>query len=461
MSSGSKTVIRRYIFSDLSRAMLARISDGRTESAKVWMHCRDKHRAARQENASWPKRNDLQSSIKGRCGLHSQSAQMVCHAFLGNVDATYESRRNGDRKARYPWRDKRYYPLLWPAQAVAIQGKHIILPMGKGRKSIVLPLPEGFVPGGCKLVWNGSANELHVSVEVPTTTPSEFENKATIDLGQIHQCAVTTDTGEALIVSGRGQRSLKRRMNKMHGEISRLQSRCKKGSRRHKKLARARHKHAGRIDRQIRDLAHKGTRAVVDFCVEHRVGDVFIGDPHGVRKHRRGRKHNQRMSQWEYGRDKNYLHQKLNRKGIASFTGSERGTSSRCPQCGHKHKPKGRVWRCKQCGFTGHRDLVGSVNMHEDNFEKLTKFPSLQDVTYLRPRCLSWRQATGMKNRKPGSSSRPDTGRGRDAVLLSEERTRIAVIGRVSSGTEQRTLISTEVHPHSGIGSVASLVPAH
>lgn len=419
--SSSATVIRKHIIPGLPRTMLARISEGRTEASKVWMACRDIHHQARADHAKWPSRNDLQVATKGRFALHSQSAQMVCHAFLATIDTTLQLRRSGNTKARYPWRDKRYYPLLWPAQAVSVTKNHIVLPMGRGRPSIVLPKPDGFVIGGCKLIWNGSANELHVSVDASCES-SAGERTATIDLGQIHQCAVTVDNGAALIVSGRGQRSLKRRKNKMHGEIARLQSRCKKGSRRHKKLARARHRLVGRVDRQITDLAHKGTRSVVDFCVANGVGRVFVGDPHGVRRKRCGHKHNQRMSQWEYGRDKNYLEQKFNRQGISSFTGSERGTSSRCPMCGHKHKPNGRVWKCAACGFIGHRDLVGSVNMHADNFEKLTQFPSLKDVTYLRPCTTSVAQAEGLKSLRPGSSSRPDTGRGEPSGAMKHPR---------------------------------------
>lgn len=448
MKSASATVVRIYTFPQLPKAMLARISAGRTESAKVWMHCRDMHAAARKDKAPWPKRTELQKATKGQFALHSQSVQMVCHTFLANIDTTAQLRREGNVKMKYPWRDKRYYPLLWPAQAVTVEGNYIVLPMGRGRASLVLPKPEGFEPGGCKLVWNGSANELHVTVEVPVQDRADSSVKATVDLGQIHQCAVTTSTGAALIVSGRGQRSLKRRMNQMHGEIARLQSRCKKGSRRHKKLARARHKHAGRLERQVRDLAHKGTRVVADFCAANQVGEVFIGDPQGVRRYNNGRKHNQRMAQWEYGRDKEYLAQKLSREGIASFTGSERGTSSRCPQCGHKHKPKGRVWHCKACGFTGHRDLVGSVNMHEDNFEKLTTFPSLKDVTYLRPGAVSMAQAGRMKTCQLGSSSRPDTGHDAESsvALLCEPCEDTDCYRSAPSGAGHLARHSTEAH---------------
>jgi hypothetical protein len=41
-----------------------------------------------------------------------------------------------------------------------------------------------------------------------------------------------------------------------------------------------------------------------------------------------GRKHNQRMSQWEYGKDIEYLGYKSTLAGILSFSGSERGTGN-------------------------------------------------------------------------------------------------------------------------------------
>src|SRR5205807_10106591 len=51
--------------------------------------------------------------------------------------------------------------------------------------------------------------------------------------------------------------------------------------------------------------------------------------------------------------------------------------------CGHKHKPKCITWECKACAFTGHRDIVVSVNMHKLAFDERVSFP--RSVTYLRP----------------------------------------------------------------------------
>src|SRR5713226_9145489 len=198
-----------------------------------------------------------------------------------------------------------------------------------------------------------------------------------------HLAAVTTNTGAAIVISGRCIRTLKRQRNMRHGQIAKKQARCQKYSRRWKKLQHAKNKMMNRIERRVRDLRHKATRQVIDFCKQEQVGTLFIGNPHGVRQENKGRHHNQRMAQWEYGKDIDYLTHKSKQARIKSFTGSERGTSSQCPVCRHKHKPKGRVWKCRKCGFVGHRDVVGSVNMHRLAYEQPVTFP--RSVTYLRP----------------------------------------------------------------------------
>jgi putative transposase len=103
------------------------------------------------------------------------------------------------------------------------------------------------------------------------------------------------------------------------------------------------------------------------------------------------------MSQWEYGKDIDYLQQKSEQDRIVCFTGDERGTSSRCPVCGHRHKLKGRNWRCKACGFEGHRDIVGAVNMHQIAYNQVVPFP--KRITYLRPGVLRRSSSPGTGQR--------------------------------------------------------------
>ena len=399
--------VRIVSLKGLSRHQKAIVRDGQMEAARVWTECRKMHHKARQEWTPWPGRNEYHKATRGRFALHSQSVQQVFRAFDTAVTSTRENRRSGRKKMRYPYKDKRFFPLMWPAQAMCLKENHIILPMGRGRPSLVFPRPEWLIgKSACKVVWNGVHNELHVSIETSDTAfkSGVTEKHATVDLGQIHQAAVVTNDGEAVVVSGRGIRSLKRLHNKQLGEIQKLRSRCKKGSRRWRKLGSTRARLTLHYERRVCDLRHKGTRQVVDFCKDRGIEAIFIGNPDGVRRKNSGRYHNQRMSQWEYGKDIDYLQQKSEQDRIVCFTGDERGTSSRCPVCGHRHKPKGRNWRCKACGFEGHRDIVGAVNMHRIAFDQVVAFP--ERITYLRPENF-WR------------SSRPGTGQS----CLAESRT--------------------------------------
>jgi putative transposase len=375
--------IRAYRLENLPRSQFSRLKAAQMEAAQVWNRCMEMHKQARLEHTHWPGRNELQQATKGRYALHSQSIQMIVHAFLANVETTRELRKTHPQmRMKYPWRSTRFYPVKWPAQALSKEQGRVLLPMGKGRKSIVLPLELPENSGACTLVWKRGF-ELHVCIEIPRAQVAPGENQATVDLGEIHLAAVTTNTEQALIVTGRGIRSLKRQRNKQLGQLAKKQSRCKKYSRRWKKRQRTKNKVCKRNARRVRDQRHKASRQVIDFCVENRVGTLFIGNPHGVRNRDHGRHHNQRMALWEYGKDIDYLTHKAKAAHISCFTGSERGTSSQCPCCGHRHKPRNRNWVCRACGFKGHRDLVGSVNMHKLAYGAQVRFP--RSFTYLRP----------------------------------------------------------------------------
>jgi putative transposase len=375
--------VKIYRLDHLSTSLFQRLKAAQMEAARVWNTCCDLHKAARQVHTQWPGQREMQQSTKNRFALHSQSVQAVFRAFLGTIDTTRQLRLTHPAlRMRYPWRSKRFYPVHWPAQAVSKERGRVVLPMGKGRKSLVLPLELPEAAGACTLVWNHGF-EVHVCLETPHAEHAPGQARAAVDLGEIHLAAVTTDTGKAMIVTGRGIRSLKRQRTKQLRQIAKKQSRCTKYSRRWRNLQRAKNTLCQRSERRVRDMRHKATRAVIDFCVEQRVGTLFIGNPHGIRERACGRHHNQRMALWEYGRDIDYLTHKSKQAHILSFTGSERGTSSQCPRCGQKHKPKGRVWRCQNCRFTGHRDLVGSINMHPLAYGQPVEFP--RSFTYLRP----------------------------------------------------------------------------
>src|SRR5215475_2756995 len=167
----------------LRPSLRRRLYEAQQEAARVWTVCRDLHLAARQQHTRWPDRDELQQATKGQFALHSQTVQMVCHQFLANVDTARELRQT-NRTIRYPSKDKRFFPLYWPAQAVSVERGRIVLPMGRGRPSLVfkLDLPEHI--GACKLVWK-DGYELHVSVPVSPAETAPGQAHATVDLGEI------------------------------------------------------------------------------------------------------------------------------------------------------------------------------------------------------------------------------------------------------------------------------------
>ncbi len=228
--------VKIYQLNTLSNTQLQRLREVQVEGAHMWNFCMETHKAARLQHASWPGRNELQKTTQGRFGLHSQSVQMVVHAFLANIDTTHQLRQTHPHmRMRYPYKEKRFYPVSWPMQAVSKENGRVVLPMGRGRKSLVLPLDLPDNSRSCTLVWN-NGYELHVCVEIAQreTTPGNVH--ATVDLGEIHLAAVTTNTGKAMIVTGRGIRTLKRQRTMHPRSITKKQSRCTKYSRRWKKL---------------------------------------------------------------------------------------------------------------------------------------------------------------------------------------------------------------------------------
>jgi putative transposase len=112
-------------------------------------------KAARQAHAPWPGQQEVHQATRGRFALHSQSVQAVFRAFLATIETTRQLRQtHPEMRMKYPWRTKRFYPVHWPAQAVSREKGRVVLPMGKGRKSLALPLELPAKSGACTLVWN-------------------------------------------------------------------------------------------------------------------------------------------------------------------------------------------------------------------------------------------------------------------------------------------------------------------
>ena len=377
--------VRILVLAGMRPGLQRRLYEAQQEAARVWTLCRDLHLAARQHHTRWPDRDDL----------HAGHQRPVCPAQPDRADGLPpvpgqcgDGSRTAHRpiaRSAIPTRTSASIRCIWPAQAVSVERGRIVLPMGRGRPSLVfkLDLPEHI--GGCKLVWK-DGYELHVSVPAAPAPAAPGAVQATVDLGEIHQAAVTTNTGAALVVSGRGIRSLKRRHHMALGQLARKRKRCQPGSRRSRKLWAC--PAQGERPQTAADpgrCATKGTRKVIAFCQEQQRGHASSSaTPMAYASGTADAITTNAWPRGNTGRTSPTSPTKRTAASIESFTGSERGTSSQCPVCGWKQKVRGRQWRCRnpQCSFQGHRDVVGSVNMHPLAFGTKIAFPA--HITYQR-----------------------------------------------------------------------------
>ena len=184
-------------------------------------------------------------------------------------------------------------------------------------------------------------------------------------MGEIHAMTLT-DSYDALVISGRKLREVKQYRNRRIAQLQQAMSKCIKYSRRWRKLNCTKQRVQEKTRRRIKDLNHKITTLTIEYCVKRDIKILVIGDLSGIAKNtkdRLSRRARQKISQWGYHTQKQYLRYKAERAGIEVAEVSEAYTSKTCPRCGNINYPKNRNYTCAYCGLFCHRDIVGAYNI--------------------------------------------------------------------------------------------------
>ncbi|MFC8686005.1 RNA-guided endonuclease TnpB family protein [Brevibacillus porteri] len=148
-------------------------------------------------------------------------------------------------------------------------------------------------------------------------------------------------------------------------------SKCRKGSKQYWKYRKAMKKLSVKFDRKINDCVHKITKCYLDYCIENQISIVYYGDldgaTRGTKQKSKGNSYiRQKLGQWNYGQIMIHLTNKLSRYGIRLVKVKEYYTSTKCPICRSLNKPTKRSYECV-CGYKQHRDIVGAINILNDN----------------------------------------------------------------------------------------------
>lgn len=302
--------------------------------------------------------------------LHSHSADAVIQTFFAALQS-WRRRRKADPNAKPPKRRRRYFKVIWKSSAIKVQHGKLLLSNGKSNPPVVIPWPWD-TPVQVEIGWDGKQYELRACYSLSQAAEKEGKEVADtpqngevagVDLGEVH-LATAHDGAATLITNGRLLRSKRRYQNQLKGKLSRLMARKKRGSRRWKRLIRSKQKQLAKLRKQIADILHKQTTRLVSALHARGVQTVVIGDIRDIRQSANYNKVvNQKIHQMLSGQVRQMLTYKTERLGMRVVLQEERYTSQKCPRCNMLHKPSGREYRCRACGFQFHRDGVGAVNL--------------------------------------------------------------------------------------------------
>ena len=359
---------------------------------------------------------------KGVDGLHSQSAQAVADSFYDSLKAWCKKRESGNYEGlRPPYKQKRYFKVQWKYSAIKLRDDGVLrLSNGRGENPVLIDWPSEAIASGqepkrVEIGWDGDQYELRCQYKVEENKEPKGEKTAGIDIGEIHLAAVHTG-GESWTVNGRELRSLRRQQNRTKARLDSKIDQKEYGSRKWKRLVRAKDRTLSTIRNQIKDLLHKQSTRLVKTLHETRVGTVVVGELAGIRESiDYGSKANQRLHQWAFSEFVRMIEYKARLHGMTVERVGEAYTSQTCPSCGSRHKPHGREYICG-CGFEGHRDIVGAAN--------------------IRQKYLGQDEPTGSSLRVAGEMASPTGVRYRPHMRCKPQRCNPATAGKTCSGRQ-------------------------
>jgi len=298
--------------------------------------------------------------------IHTHSKQAMVQLYFQALNSYFVAVKTNPH-AKPPYKRKNFLPFIWKNQAIKLlpDGK-VKLSMGRNREPFVIPttLPAGTTIRQAKLVYEAGRYYLHLAIEVKSEHKRGQSQKVmSVDVG-ILRPITCFDGSEVISYHGGVLNSILRYRNKRLADIQRALSRCQKGSRRYKKLSRAKRRVLYKTRNQINDVLHKITSHFIGLCVQKNISTIVVGDITNIRERTNGNDNfNQKLHQWAFRKLMSQIEYKAQIFGIEVVRISEAHTSKTCPVCGTQNRPSGRNYKCAGCGFEYHRDGVGAINI--------------------------------------------------------------------------------------------------
>lgn len=267
-----------------------------------------------------------------------------------------------------PKEHKSIQMIIFKKSAIRFKNGYLLLSTKNEPLKIKWNINKG-MPIYATITWKRETGwQLNLVLEREQNIVQFVEDKLlSIDLG-IKRIAATYDLDRVILYSGKLIMSLNRLRNKINAETQSKLSGLEKHSRRYKKIKSANRRVARRINDKIRDILHKYSRTIVNYCIENRIGTIVVGDCSGIHNDPNcGKKNNQKIVQHPEQKLLNYIKYKFEDIGGVVLTTPESYTSRTCPCCGKvkKSSPNGRIFKCQGCNFGYDRDGIGAINIYK------------------------------------------------------------------------------------------------
>lgn len=369
-------------------------------SAEVWNLCVKLDKEHQEKHGEQINQSQLQKQTKKCVPFHAKGIHHVVHKYLFSRESAWRSikaKHENSHKVKLPYKHKKYFTTGWDCQAVRVDYDKGIIKLSKprteisGKIKVLKPIkcysksiPQNVVE--VELIWRGKLCLAVKYKEKAEYLQIKSNNSAAIDLGEIHSITSIDNNGNAIIITGRQMRSYKRFRNKQQAELKSKMSKCTKYSNQWWKYNKAMEKLKYKTDNKTNDALHKITKLYMDYCLVNNIKTVYYGDLDSLT---RDSKNNnvgnafirQKINQWEYGELIKLLEPKLSKHDIKLVMVKEYYTSQKCPNCKDLNKPKGRNYECS-CGYIQHRDVVGAINILNDNDNRDVKY--YKELKYLQ-----------------------------------------------------------------------------
>ena len=203
-----------------------------------------------KENKKFMNKKELQSFVTNITPLHAVGNQHVYLKYFVSRDAMFRSRKaqhENNNNVKLPYKKKKYFVVGWNVFCYVIDYKNHKLKLakkvdenGRPQKPVICSfktMPKHVVE--IELIYRDGLCLAVKYKEPKTNTDIKTNNVAAIDLGEIHSITSIDNNGNAIIITGRKIRSIKRLQNKEQAKLRSKRDKLTKGSRQYRKYSRA------------------------------------------------------------------------------------------------------------------------------------------------------------------------------------------------------------------------------